>query len=38
MLVCFSPNNLLLDNKKTWTNNFVYAYRGIAKHLSHINE
>ncbi len=21
-----------MDNKKTWTNNFVYAYRGIAKH------
>lgn len=28
----FVHSTSVLDNKKTWTNYFVYAYRGIAKH------
>ena len=27
-----------MNDKKAWTYNFVYAYRGIAKHHCHIYE
>ena len=29
---------VVLDIKKTWTNNFVYALFGIGKHLAVIYE